>query len=81
MAMLYNMTMARGNSGRIVLEVDPSEKNELYEALQEEGLTLKDWFLRQARSYLSQRVQPSLFDAFGTADVNSVRKTTKKPCK
>jgi hypothetical protein len=25
--------MPRGNSGRIVLEVDPSKKNELYEAL------------------------------------------------
>ena len=62
MTVLYNIAMARGNSGRIVLEIDPSEKRDLYEALQEEGLTLKDWFLNQARSYLAQRSQPSLFD-------------------
>jgi hypothetical protein len=63
MAMLYNMPMARSNSGRIVLEINPSVKRDLYEALQEEGLTLKDWFLIQARSYLAQRAQPSLFDS------------------
>jgi len=62
MAMLYNIAMARSNSGRIVLEIDPSEKRDLYEALEEEGLTLKDWFLKQARSLLAQRAQPSLFN-------------------
>lgn len=63
MVMLYNITMARSNSGRIVLEIDPSVKRDLYEVLHEEGLTLKDWFLKQTRSYLTQRAQPSLFDS------------------
>lgn len=53
--------MARGESGRIVLEVDPEEKRGLYEALEKEGLTLKDWFLTQARRYLHARSQPELF--------------------
>jgi hypothetical protein len=53
--------MARGESGRIVLEIDPSEKDELYDALIKDGLTLKHWFLRQASQYLQDRAQPSLF--------------------
>jgi hypothetical protein len=53
--------MARGDSGRIVLEIDPADKQELYAALAREGLTLKNWFLRQAARYLSERHEPSLF--------------------
>ena len=55
--------MVRGKSGRIVLEIDPSLKSDLYEALQEEGLTLKEWFLRNTGSYLAQKAQPSLFNS------------------
>lgn len=53
--------MARGKSGRIVLEVDPEEKQDLYNALEKEGLTLKDWFLGQARHYLQTRNQTEMF--------------------
>lgn len=49
--------MSRGKSGRIVLEVDPEFKEELYAALQEDGLTLKEWFLKRARQYLYEEVQ------------------------
>ena len=55
--------MARGESGRIVLEIDPSQKDDLYSALTKDGLTLKDWFLRQATQYLRNRDQMSLFSA------------------
>jgi hypothetical protein len=55
--------MSVGNSGRIVIEVDTTLKQELYAALEREKLTLKEWFLRNAASYLSSTVQPSLFDA------------------
>lgn len=44
--------MSRGSSGRIVLEVDPETKRELYSALARDGLTLKAWFLQQARAYV-----------------------------
>ncbi len=53
--------MARGKSGRIVLEIDPSHKDDLYSALTRDGLTLKDWFLRQAAQYLRNRDQMRLF--------------------
>ena len=52
--------MAKGNSGRIVIEVDPEIKHELYDALDKEGLTLKEWFLRNAGVFLKDRGQMSL---------------------
>jgi hypothetical protein len=48
----YIPKMSRGTSGRIVLEVDRETKRELYAALAREGLTLKAWFLEQARGYV-----------------------------
>jgi len=55
--------MAKGSSGRIVIEVDPEIKHELYEALQKERLTLKDWFLANADQYLKENNQMNLFSA------------------
>lgn len=60
--------MARGDSGRIVLEIDPSEKKELYEALTKDGMTLKDWFLRHATNYLRERGQGQLFAPMALAE-------------
>ncbi len=45
--------MSIGPSGRIVLEVDPDLKRHLYASLAIDGLTLKDWFLREAQQYLA----------------------------
>ena len=36
--------MAKGESGRIVIEVDPHLKRQLYSALASDGSTLKAWF-------------------------------------
>jgi len=52
--------MARGSSGRIIIEIDPVFKQELYDALQKENLTLKDWFLNNANKYLKDRGQMDL---------------------
>jgi len=52
--------MSIGTSGRIVIEVETDIKRELYSALSREGLTLKDWFLKSAQSYISHRTQMSL---------------------
>jgi hypothetical protein len=60
--------MARGESGRIVLEIDPVEKQELYDALTRDGMTLKDWFLRRAGDYLRERGQGQLFEADALAE-------------
>ena len=53
--------MARGNSGRIVVEIDPRLKRRLYAALAANSLTLKDWFTRRAEEAVSEQEQPPLF--------------------
>ena len=54
--------MARGNSGRIVVEVSTELKRELYLALENEGLTLREWFIRNAESFIDSNFQRSLFE-------------------
>jgi len=49
--------MSIGSSGRIVIEVDPATKRDLYSALAKDGLTLKDWFLQNAVNYLGSHHQ------------------------
>jgi len=56
----YLCDMARGPSGRLVVDVDPEFKKQLHSALAAEGLSFKDWLLRQSRAYLAERAQPSL---------------------
>ena len=52
--------MARGDSGRLVLEIDPDFKREFYAALALEGLTAKDWFLGKAKDFVESIQQPWL---------------------
>ena len=44
--------MAKGSSGRLVIEIDPLIKQELYDALGQKGLNMKEWFLMNAEVYL-----------------------------
>jgi hypothetical protein len=44
--------MSRGPSGRIVLEIDPETKRQLYTVLAHDGRTLKDWFVMEVNNYL-----------------------------
>jgi hypothetical protein len=53
--------MARGESGRIVIEIEPETKKRLYASLALSGSTLKDWFLKKAADYCQNVGQPSLF--------------------
>ena len=46
--------MAKGQSGRLVIEVEPAFKRQLYSALATDGLTLKAWFVRGAKTYLDE---------------------------
>ena len=52
--------MARGPSGRIVIEVDPGLKRDLHSALAADGFSLKDCFISCARQYMAERNQPRL---------------------
>jgi hypothetical protein len=53
--------MAIGESGRIVLEVDPELKRRLYSTLALENKTLKEWFIALAVQHIDTQQQPSLF--------------------
>jgi hypothetical protein len=55
--------MSQGLSGRMVVELEPALKRRLYASLASDGLTFKQWLIRQADAYLSQRRQPLLFAA------------------
>jgi hypothetical protein len=46
--------LARGASGRVVIQLEPELKRRLYSALAMEGLTLKDWFCASAEAYLAK---------------------------
>jgi hypothetical protein len=52
--------MPVGRSGRVVVEIDPDLKKELYAALDRDGVTLKQWFLDNANEYLRDRGQLTL---------------------
>ena len=67
----YVIRMAKGSSGRLVIVVDPGLKRELYVELARRGLTLKDWFIGQATTFLETSHQPSLFVG---DDTNSQRR-------
>ena len=56
--------MARGPSGRIVIEVDPGFKRELHSALVADGKTLKEWFSEAGAQYMAERTQPPLRGLF-----------------
>ena len=39
--------MAIGNSGRIVIDIDPKLKKEIHTLIKRKGLTMREWFLEQ----------------------------------
>lgn len=46
--------MAKGESGRVVVELEPTQKRQLYSALAIENKTLKDWMIERIEQYLSE---------------------------
>jgi DNA (cytosine-5)-methyltransferase 1 len=50
-----------GESGRIVIDVEPELKRHLYSALSLSGSTLKDWFIKTAAEFCEEKKQPSFF--------------------
>lgn len=51
----YIQHMARGQSGRVVLEIDPALKRQIHARLAADGRTLKSWFLQKAGELLAQQ--------------------------
>lgn len=52
--------MAIGDSGRIVLEVEPDLKKKFYACLALEQITLKDWFIKAAEEHMKKH-HPEIF--------------------
>ncbi len=44
--------MAIGNSGRIVIEIEPELKKEIHTLIKKKGMTLREWFLEQVNKSL-----------------------------
>ena len=56
------MQMAHhGDSGRVVIDVDPDLKRQLYSHLALSGHNMKVWFAEAAKKYIADSNQPSLF--------------------
>lgn len=53
--------MAKSDSGRIVLEVNPELKRVLYGVLALENKSLKDWFIKEAEQYIEEKQQTVSF--------------------
>lgn len=70
--------MARGRSGRIVLEVDPELKRSLYLELEKNQKTLKDWFIAEATHLIYNSKQINLFDSVASEKNIGKRKPIKK---
>lgn len=49
--------MPIGDSGRIVIEIDRELKKDLYKQLSNNNLTLKEWFTKNADSFVRNTVQ------------------------
>ena len=45
--------MPMKTSNRVVIEVDPAQKQQIYAALKARGLTRREWFLQQVSQELS----------------------------
>ena len=61
--MLCNILVGKmpvGKSGRIVIEIDPDLKKELYQVLKKDNSHLKDWFLANVEKYLEGKEQLQL---------------------
>lgn len=65
--------MPVGKSGRIVIEIDPELKQELYLSLGQDESNLKNWFLERVDGYLSGKSQmPMDFDKNSSEDLTEV---------
>lgn len=57
--------MSKSESGRVVIEIDPEIKRYLYSALALDQQTLKEWFVDNAKAYISSRLSDVRIDLEG----------------
>lgn len=54
--------MSIGDSGRIVIEIEPDVKRALHATLGRNGQTLKNWFVVRVEEYLNDNIQATIFE-------------------
>jgi hypothetical protein len=77
----YILHMARGPSGRVIIEMEPTLKRALHARLVSEGRSLKDWFLECADAYLdpAQQTLPLELGEPPSPDYRPAERTKRKP--
>jgi hypothetical protein len=68
---IEKLYMPVGKSGRIVIEIDPTLKQELYQSLGKDDSNLKQWFLEQVDGYLAGKSQMPINFCVEGSDVSS----------
>jgi len=70
--------MARGKSGRVVLEIDPEFKKELYLQLERKQKTMKEWFVGEAEALVYGDRQQDMFATASDKDTPSSKRKNKE---
>lgn len=68
-----------GQSGRIVIDVEPELKRQVYSTLALSGTNMKDWFTRAAGALVRDSSQPSLFTPSAPKQKPNGKKRLTKP--
>ncbi len=55
--------MSIGQSGRIIVEMDPELKKRLYSALAMDGTSLKKWFISNVETYVKEMEAPDYYNS------------------
>ena len=71
--------MAHGTSGRIVIDLDPEFKQELYDTLRQKGLNMREWFLSEAQRLCGEHRQPNLSFTAHSAPVRRASSQATRP--
>ena len=69
--MSHDVAVARGKSGKIVVEIDPDLKAEIYHTLELRGLNMKNWIEQEGRRLIASTTQPELPFQAQVAEQNS----------
>lgn len=70
--------MSIGSSGRVVVELDPQLKRQLYSALAARGMSLKEWLTLNAKQFLCEPVKNPPVSEVGNALAVPLSKVKKK---
>lgn len=70
--------VARGPSGRFVIDLEPETKRSLHAALVQDQLTLKEWFRIRVNAYLAERLQPHLPGLASSPEASSAKPKSGK---